>query len=332
MPPVLSRKRLQSDSPTPDPPPKRARARKQPERKKETVFQTLDAPPKAKRTLAQTKALLEQEDDESSLSELDSSDDEFEDVPLNGTGKSIPHNGDESEESQDEDWEDALGAHHHNHPDPGPVPVISGDIALTLSAAPKTAFDTKPDGKKGPSKVQRQIRNATHCMHVQYLMFHNLIRNSWIQDKGVQKSLVEALPTSCWREIERYWREAGISDGPSRVIIHPPGLEQDSKETKASKGKWKESGKKGVKVFESPQPKQNSKAKSAGRTPKGTTDKSYKSEKTSRDWSTTSELVEADTINLSAGDPLHRLLRYLAAYWKSKFRVTYPSLRKRGYL
>lgn len=334
MPPILSRKRLQSDSPQPEPQPKRARARNAPSRRsKESVFQTLDAPPKVKRTLSQTKALLELEDDGSELSELASSEDEFEDVPLNnGKGKAPMDDGEGSSESQDEDWEDALGGHHHTKKDNGPAPVITGDIALTLSAAPKTAFDTKPDGKKGPSKIQRQIRNATHCMHVQFLMFHNLIRNAWVQDKEVQKSLVEALPASCWREIDQYWKDAGIPDGSARAVVaRPDAAKSPAKTTNGKRGKWRESGSSGVKIYESTQTKRESK-KETPKVARGKGKDVRTSDRNARDWGASSEPLEPNTPNISAGDPLIRLLRYLSAYWKSKFRVTAPSLRKRGYL
>jgi xeroderma pigmentosum group C-complementing protein len=330
---MLSRKRSPSESPKSEPPPKRARARKHPapvRKGKESVFQTLDAPPKVKRTLSQTKALLEQEDDDSDLSELESSEDEFEDVPLDGAnkgkGKGKAAIGEDSDESEDDDWEDALGAHHHTKPDHGPAPVITGDIALTLSAAPKTAFDTKPDGKKGPSKVQRQIRNVTHCIHVQYLMYHNLMRNAWIQDKEVQKILVEAMSVGCWRELEKYWGDAGIADGPSRVIVQKAASPPTKQVTKDKKGKWKDSGKNGIRVYESPQKRSSREDKK--KTPM---DKS-KGGRKGRDWAATSEPLEPTTPNLSAGDPLLRLLKYLSAYWKSKFQITAPSLRKRGYL
>ncbi|KAE8865707.1 hypothetical protein PTNB73_02801 [Pyrenophora teres f. teres] len=334
MPPVLSRKRLRSDSPKAEPPAKRARDRKPPaptRRGKETVFQTLDAPPRVKHTLSQTKALLEQEDDESELSELESSENDFEDVPLSGGNKAKEKanaQADEDDsESEDNDWEDALGAHHHTKPDHGPTPVITGDIALTLSAAPRNAFE-RSDGKRGPSKVQRQIRNVTHCMHVQYLMYHNLMRNTWIQDKEVQKILVENMSAGCWRELEKYWNDAGITDGLSRAVVQkapsPP-----RKETASQKGKWRDSGKSGVKVYESPQ------KRSAPREDKITTSKAKdtpKNARRSRDWGVASEPLEPKTPNLSAGDPLLRLLKYLSAYWKAKYRVTAPSLRKRGYL
>lgn len=339
MPPVLSRKRLRSDSPKIEPPPKRARARNPPaKRTKESVFQTLDTAPKIKRTLSQTKAFLEQDDDDSGLSEPESSDADFEDVPLTGASKATVkgkiQDGEESDESEEDDWEDALGGHHSTKPDHGPAPVISGDIALTLSATPRTAFESRPDGKKGPSKVQRQIRNATHCMHVQYLMFHNLIRNSWVQDKEVQKTLVHNMSPGCWRELERYWRDTGITDGPSRLAAADPRTPKlPEKVVKNVKGKWKESGQKGVKVYESPQSKRSgNRNEGSGKSIKGKEKDSGKADRKGRDWGATSELLEPNTPNLSAGDPLLRLLRYLSAYWKARFRITVPSLRKRGYL
>ncbi|KAL5113243.1 hypothetical protein ACEQ8H_008883, partial [Pleosporales sp. CAS-2024a] len=344
MPPILSRKRLQSDSPVPDPPPKRTRvANPKGRQTKESVFQTLDTAPKIKRTLSQTKAFLEQGDDDSELSEPESSEDDFEHVPLNGAeGKREADTQAErdSGESVDEDWEDALDRHHHTKHDHGPTPVVPGGISLTVSAAPKNTFDTgaRTDGKKGPSKRQRQVRNATHCIHVQFLMFHNLIRNAWIQDRDVQKTLVEGLTTRCWSELERYWRDAGIPNGADRVVVKRPeplAIKTPIKQTNGNKGKWKDSGNKRVQVYESPQsgrllaPEQQEEDK---KPPKQKTKDQAKSNRNARDWGATSEPLESDTPNLSAGDPLMRLMRYLSAYWKARFRITAPSLRKRGYL
>ncbi|KAH8701404.1 Rad4 transglutaminase-like domain-containing protein [Phaeosphaeriaceae sp. PMI808] len=335
MPPVLSRKRLRSDSPKSEPPPKRSRASKPPARRnKETVFQTLDTAPKIKRTLSQTKAFLEQEDDQSDLTEPESSEDDFEDVPLHDKGKAKqPENADNDDggESADDDWEDALNGHTKH--DNGPVPVISGDIALTLSAAPKTAFDTKPDGKKGPSKIQRQIRNATHCMHVQYLMFHNLMRNAWIQDRKVQEILVNSLSSGCWNEIDRYWRDADIPDGATRAVVTRPEVTKTpTLKSQVGKGNWRESGKSGVKIYESQPSKRLLPQEAEKRPSKSKGKEKVKSDRNARDWGATSEPLEPTTPNLSAGDPLLRLIRYLSAYWKSRFRITAPGLRKRGYL
>jgi xeroderma pigmentosum group C-complementing protein len=358
MPPILSRKRVQSDSPIPEPPPKRARAPKAPaskppapkpppRRTKQSVF---DAPPKVNRTLSQTKKFLEGSDNDSELSDADSSDDdEFEDVPLSNTNKgkrkanTKTQEASDSDESEEDDWEDALGVQHHTKHDAGPDPKISGDIALTLSAAPKAAFDSKPDGKKGPSKVQRQIRNVTHCMHVQALMFHNLMRNSWIEDKEVQKTLVEGLTSGCWREVEQYWRDAGVPDGLDRAIVQrkpqrtPEKTKNDAKkDLKDKKGKWKDSGSNGVKVYDTPDNKLSKQRKEEARREYEATlardEILGSSERKQCDWGAKSKRMEPETPNMAHGDPLLRLLKYLSAYWKARWRTTAPTLRKRGYL
>ncbi|KAF2621391.1 Rad4-domain-containing protein [Macroventuria anomochaeta] len=350
MPPVLSRKRLQSDSPKPEPPPKRVRAPKpsapkpSARRTKQSVF---DEPPKVNRTLSQTKKFLEGSNDDSELSDADSSEDEFEDVPLNNTntgkGKGKAQEASDSEESEEDDWEDALGVqHYHAKHDAGPDPKISGDIALTLSAVPKAAFDSKPDGKKGPSKIQRQIRNVSHCMHVQCLMFHNLMRNAWIEDKEVQKTLVEGLTSGCWREIEQYWRDAGIPDGASRAIMQkkaqktPEKIKDTKTEAKCKKGNWKASGSNGVKVYDNPDNKLSKQRKEEARREYEASlarDKiTGASERKQRDWGAKSKRMNPETPNMAHGDPLLRLLKYLSAYWKAKWRTTAPTLRKRGYL
>ncbi|KAL2848799.1 Rad4 transglutaminase-like domain-containing protein [Aspergillus pseudoustus] len=50
-----------------------------------------------------------------------------------------------------------------------------------------------------------------------------------------------------------------------------------------------------------------------------------------RDWSGNSSRQELRQPDLSNGDPVIHLLRVLAAYWKSKFKITAPGLRKNGY-
>ncbi|PVH98953.1 DNA repair protein rhp42 [Periconia macrospinosa] len=335
MPPILPRKRLRSDSPKPEPPPKKAR-NTHPRRSKESVFNALDTPPTVLRTLSQTKKFLEEGDDDSELSNSGSSDEEFEDVPLEGNKVTPGKNGQqgESEESEDEAWEDALGSKHHTKNIDEPEPIISGDLEFTLpDPTQQVDYSLKPDGKKGPSKIQRQIRNVTHCMHVQFLMWHNTIRNGWIQDQQVQKIMVDHLNTGCWKEIDRYWRDAGISHGHTRIVKGgwTKKIESDIKGT----GVWKNSGKAGVQIFESPGGKSSGATPKSGSQPSSSKSKSKdarKSDRNQRDWGATSDRVEPNTPNLSAGDPLLRLMKYLSAFWKAKFRIVAPCLRKRGYL
>ncbi|KAF2262211.1 Rad4-domain-containing protein [Lojkania enalia] len=289
MPPVSFRKRFRSRSSSAEPSSKRPARRV-----RESIFQTLDAPPTVKRTLSQTKALLEQEEDyDSELSEPGSSEEEFEDVviaPSKTKSKRKIEAIDSTDSEDNEEWEDALGSQPPREHDHEPMPVISGDLELTLSStAPLKAFASNKHRKKGPTKIQRNIRNATHCMHVQSLMFHNLMRNAWVQDKKVQRILAENMTTGCWREMNRFWKDTGITDGLERVV----------------QGTWR-------------------KRKPA--------EPGMNSGKNGRDWATASNRLEPNTPNLSAGDPLLRLLRYLSTFWKSKFKITTPSLRKRGYL
>ncbi len=50
-----------------------------------------------------------------------------------------------------------------------------------------------------------------------------------------------------------------------------------------------------------------------------------------RDWGNDSSRQEPGQPDLSNGDPIIHLMRILAAYWKSKFKITKPGLRKHGY-
>jgi xeroderma pigmentosum group C-complementing protein len=333
MPPIFPRKRLRSDSPHQEPPPKRTGHHPHPRRSKDSVFDTLDAPPTVSRTLSQTKKFFEQGGDDSELSSSESSDDEFEDVPIadnKAKGKQKAQDS-ESEESEDEVWEDALGTKHHTKHDDEPAPIISGDIELMLSAPSQVAFSLKSDGKKGASKIERHIRNVTHCMHVQMLMYHNTIRNGWIQDTQVQKIMVDSMTTGCWKEVDRFWRDAGILDGHKHVV--QGGWTKKTARDIESSGAWKDSGKNGVQVYESPKGKgPKSKSNSKPGSSKGKGQDTRTSDRNQRDWGTSSDRLEPNVPNLSAGDPLLRLLKYLSAFWKAKFKTTAPCLRKRGYL
>lgn len=335
MPPTVPRKRLRSDSPKPEPPPKRAANH----RRKESTF---DTPPTVPRTISQKTKQLEEfiGGGDSDLSSTESSEDEFEDVPIaNGKakGKQKAQSDGSDDESEDEEWEDALGTKHHTkrEVEVEREPVISGDLEFTMDAPVEVNY-TEQSGKKGPSKRDRQIRNATHCMHVQFLMFHNLIRNAWVCDQEVQRIMLGHLNLGCWKAINRYWRDAGISDGPERIV--EGGWTEKIADDIGKTGAWIQSGTNGVQVYESPQKGakgKGAKAKAAVKaktTTKAGSSKDTPKNRNARDWGANSERLEPNTPNLSAGDPLPRLLHYLAMYWKGKFRITTPSLRKRGYL
>lgn len=54
--------------------------------------------------------------------------------------------------------------------------------------------------------------------------------------------------------------------------------------------------------------------------------------KTSRDWDQAARRLENGAVDLSHGDPLFRLMKALSAWWKKRFRVTAPGIRKWGYM
>lgn len=319
MPPFVSRKRHRSPPPEPSDeatsskkarvappkPVKPAKPAKPAAPGKRSLYDTLDDVPKVTRSLSDVKALVKElegdDEEDEELSDVDS--DEFEDVlPQNKAADKASDHSVHDDESEG-DWEDAMQPASKAHV---PEPEISGDISIALPSngqAPEDfefSWSDKKDvsGKKGPSKIERQIRINTHSMHVQFLMWHNLMRNAWVQDKEVQRILADGVMAheGCKKEIERWKRAAGLV---------PTAVEEIPKPDKAKKG---------------------SRGKAKGKN-------ASKDTKTrARDWSHEAARVEEGVPDLSRGDPLKRLLQYLSAYWKKRFRVTAPGLRKRGYM
>jgi xeroderma pigmentosum group C-complementing protein len=174
--------------------------------RKPTLFDDLDAGTAAKRSAERSKALIEklanedEADDSSSLSSF--SDEEFEDVPGAQTSK-INETTDEDEDMEFED----VQTHFAPRPE-GPVP--SGDLELTLHKDTRISMTNPLGAKKGPSKIERGIRISTHQAHVQMLMFHNAVRNSWLCDSELQQLLLTQLPPSVEKEVERWKRDSGL--------------------------------------------------------------------------------------------------------------------------
>ncbi|KAF7911509.1 uncharacterized protein EAE98_011979 [Botrytis deweyae] len=294
MPPFLPRKRLRSSSPESDPKPgpskqqnkgKKVKSSKATPRKA-TLFDDLDAGAKSPED---TEAILRKiqatdEDDESSLSSL--SDEEFEDVP--NTNRQ-PNDGATENEDEDEDEDIEFEDVDTNITDRPSANIPTGDLELTLTKETRISLTNPLGTKKGPSKIERGIRMATHKVHVQMLMWHNAIRNSWLCDKELQDILVGNLPETILREIEKWRKDSGLQ---SKV-----------EDTPKSKGKGK------------------------GKATKGKNDV-----RSQRDWGQPAERQEAGEINMSRGDPMFRLLKLLMHYWKQRFRIVAPGLRKIGYM
>ncbi|KAK1755594.1 Rad4 transglutaminase-like domain-containing protein [Echria macrotheca] len=280
MPPHVHSKRLREPSPekrSPAKPKRNGKGLSAPPRKP-TLFDDVDAsstPPRSSTRNGSTSQIIDDsEDDTSSLSSL--SDVDFDDVPPSKRQK-LADPEDEEDEDEDIEFEDV----DMEAPQSAvPRATTSGTLELTLTRDTRISL-ANVLGKKGPSKTERRIRNAAHCVHVQLLMWHNAIRNAWICDPEVQGTLISLLPPRIWDEIERWSRNSGLE-----VVEESP--------KKVSKGKGK------------------------GRP--------------SRDWGDAAKRLEKGAVDMSHGDPLFRLMKVLAAWWKQRFRVTAPGLRKIGYM
>ncbi|KAK4200384.1 putative DNA repair protein [Triangularia verruculosa] len=290
MPPYIPRKRLRSPSPLPAPEPKKQKAKKAvaPPRKP-TLFDDLDA---SSTPRSSTKTSLQEiddsQDDSSSLTSL--SDGDFEDVPLDG-GKNKRQKVSQAEPESSFDDEDIEFEDVAAPTAPAPdVAIPTGDLDLTLVRDTRINLAAAM-GKKGPSKLERKIRIAAHCIHVQLLLWHNALRNAWCSDEEVMATMISHLPPRLWDEVERWRRHSGLEvpaeEPPSRV-----------KTTGRGKGK----------------------AQAKGGSAKG------------RDWGAAAKHLEKGAVDMSHGDPLFRLMKALTAWWKQRFRVTAPGLRKQGYM
>ncbi|KAK2759543.1 hypothetical protein FQN54_003022 [Arachnomyces sp. PD_36] len=240
---------------------------------KRNLLAAIDAEPANTPTLEESKAFEIPGDDSSGSSSLS-------DVPSAIANEDGADEEDDDDDGEDEevDWEDAMaeGTQSSSIATPQSQQEL-GDLELTLDKNVHTLTDVL-QGKKGPSKLERVIRVQTHCMHVQCLLFHNAIRNSWINDSKVHEALLEQLPPGIEKEIEK-WR---VASGQGKVAKEPPTKRQ-------------------------------------------------KHTRSGRDWGGESSRVEPGKPDLSGGDPIIPLLRVLSAYWKKRFRITAPGLRKKGY-
>jgi len=311
---------------SPEPESSKASTPIKPTPRKATLFDDLDTRPGSSRG---AKALLEKfdGDDGDSSSDLSSLDGEFGEESVAKRRKTAVERNDEGDEDEDVEFEDVPHANRHSHTKLSededediefedvevhtnqasaiqPTSAISGqtsfgtgDLELTLRKETRVSL-TNPLGlKKGPTKIERGIRMATHQMHVQMLMWHNAIRNSWLCDGELQSILVDGLPAGVKKEVE-IWRErSGVRNkGEETAPI-------DKGKAKAVDGKGRVKGKTSASI----------------------------NPRNRRDWSAAKRLEDV-TGSTSGPDPLLRLLKVLRIYWRTRFRITAPGLRKVGYM
>ena len=280
MPPFIPSKRRLSISSPNVPTPKAI--------KKPSLFDTADRPD-ASVTLTDNQAFLDRlggSGSDSSLSDVSSADFEATILEQNSKRRKTAHS--DEEDGDDVDWENAI--HQVATPSTNAVAGPSGDLELTLDRNAHTGSMTNPhDKKKGPSKIERQIRMSTHIMHVQFLLFHNLIRNGWACNVEIQRILVSQLPPGVNKEIDRWKTAAGMT--PDAAMDDTNRLSRNGKKRRQAE----------------------------------------KSERNQRDWGRPAVTQDKGVPNMSRGDPTLRLLKVLAAYWRKRFTITSPGLRKQGY-
>ncbi|KAF1813164.1 Rad4-domain-containing protein, partial [Eremomyces bilateralis CBS 781.70] len=175
---------------------------------KQTVFDAVDAATDRKNyedSRGPPLTTLSTSDDES-LSDISS--DEFEDVKQPAA--------DPAEDEDEEDWEDAMESRgdHDNHvlENTDEVRGEPMDLELTLPDASTTYIpEINVSGRKGPSKTEREMRILIHKVHVVFLLYHNFLRNWWMNDQAVRDALMRNLSGSVKEEINNWKRSMGMA-------------------------------------------------------------------------------------------------------------------------
>lgn len=182
------------------------------------LLEALDTPPGPSADEIRTSEFFNGEDsssEDSSLSEPEDSEAALQEKPDGG--------GDDDDEDEDEDvnWEDVTSNANSNIQTPTPV---LRDLSIVLERNEESFTPLSLSSKKGPSKIDRLIRTQTHCMHVQFLLFHNAVRNAWINDPETKKILLCQLPEKINKQLEK-WRStvkssASVSEGQDEPTYH----------------------------------------------------------------------------------------------------------------
>ena len=303
MPPFLPRKRLRSPSPTEAGPSKHDAVPKVKSKgegksstsstpRKPTLFDSLDAGTRTPRTRDNGKALL------AKLAAESDDESSLSSLSSDQDFEDVPATKRRkiTPESDNEDEEEEDIEFEDVETGPGPTaPAPSGDLELTLNKDTRIPLTRLPGTKKGPNKVERAIRVSTHQVHVMMLMWHNALRNAWLCDETLQNILVGHLGQGVIKEVERWRAKCGVAVKAAEAIATP------------KKGKGARKGKK------------NSKGKTSDA-------------RSRRDWAEPADRLAEGEIDMSHGDPLFRLLKILVNFWKQRFRITAPGLRKMGYM
>lgn len=173
------------------------------------------------------------------------------------------------------------------------APEPTGDLELTLNRDTRVSLTASMGDKRGLTKREKKVRSAAHRLHVLMLLWHNAIRNSWLCHPEVQATMLSHLPPRLWDEVDRWRQTSGLVKEP----------------------------------VAKPAPKVSHKKKIKGQAKSQRND-----ERSNRDWTSAADRLEQGAVDMSHGDPIFRLMQSLVAWWKQRFRITAPGLRKRGYM
>ncbi|KAK2740741.1 hypothetical protein FQN57_005973 [Myotisia sp. PD_48] len=165
---------------------------------RQSLLEALDTPPRSA-SVEQIRASkfvagTDSSSELSSLSDLDEDEDE------NGDATGV---NEEDDDDDDVNWEDAILSNTAEAPE-------IQDLDITLSKDDLGFENSLGSLKKGHSKIERLIRTQTHCMHVQFLLFHNAIRNSWINSARLHEILLTQMAPGIRKEITRWRIAAGL--------------------------------------------------------------------------------------------------------------------------
>ncbi|KAL5361475.1 Rad4 transglutaminase-like domain-containing protein [Aspergillus floccosus] len=198
-------------------------------------------PPRAPKRQNATPSLpvvISDDDDDSPLSDVPS-----ESTPNTPAVNAEPAetSGDSDDDDDDEvDWEDAIESKTPSAPatTPWTTPADVQDLELTLDKNEVHLSDII-DGKKAPSKIERQIRIQTHCLHVQFLLWHNALRNAWACDREVHEILRRKLPAPLHKEVKK-WRIASGLELPEKPPEDEKSKKKKGKQRRKSERDWAE--------------------------------------------------------------------------------------------
>src|SRR5690606_9837748 len=167
-------------------------------------------PPRSRSLFDDLDAIGTPDTSKSEIPHVDTSSDELTDLSDTDSDDVPAHTRQKTDEASNDDDDDEECIEFEDVAMQAPtVPVRSGDLELTLRRDNRISL-TAAFGKKGPSKIERKIRVATHCLHVMFLLWHNAVRNAWLCDEEVQAIMISHVPPRLWDEIDRWRRNSGL--------------------------------------------------------------------------------------------------------------------------